>query len=198
MSHYAPPPAEGMGSNRSNTISWCHVYWNHLFLSIWSTINWYSPSWRSGKATCRMLSTPRWANASSLPPGTFFLIFFSIFRFFIFSHFSLLQEVERWREKQRRRGQKAFQDSLIFLTLRILKNFSLRIYFLGLAFKKTKLILKSLKMSMLYCCSSYIAVIYSTLKQSPEQTKRAADNWATGKHLNQQPDNLLRTNLYWH
>ena len=72
MSHYAPPPAEGMGSNRSNTISWCHVYWNHLFLSIWSTINWYSPSWRSGKATCRMLSTPRWANASSLPPGTFF------------------------------------------------------------------------------------------------------------------------------
>ena len=66
--------------------------------------------------------------------NVFFLIFFSIFRFFIFSHFSLLQEVERRREKQRRRGQKAFQDSLIFLTLRILKNFSRRIYFLVLAY----------------------------------------------------------------
>ena len=127
----------------------------------------------------------------------FSINFLSIFIFFIYLIFSL-QEVERWRKKQWRRGQKAFQDSLIFLTLRILKNFSLRIYFLGLAFKKTKLILKSLKKPRLYCCSSYIAVIYSTLKQSPEQTKRAADNWATGKHLNQQPDNLLRTNLYWH
>ena len=133
-SHYAPPPAKGMGSNKFNTISWYHVYWNHLFLSIWSTINWYSPSWRNGKATCRMLSTPRWANASSLPPGTFFSILFSIFRFFIFSHFSLLQEVERWREKQRRRGQKAFKDSLIFLTLRIPKKKSQRIYFLVLAY----------------------------------------------------------------
>ena len=35
MSHFAPPPAEGMGSNWFNTISWYHVYWNHLFLSIY-------------------------------------------------------------------------------------------------------------------------------------------------------------------
>ena len=57
------------------------------------------------------------------------------------------------------------------------------------------LLLTPIKMFMRYFCSWRIAIIYSTLKQSPEQTKGAANNWATRKHLNQLSDNLLRTNL---
>ena len=133
--HSAPPPAEGMGSNRSNTIrlipcilkSSVSIYLIHNQLILAQLEEWEGDLQNA-------LHSQMSERIESSSRNVFFLIFFSIFRFFIFSHFSLLQEVERRREKQRRRGQKAFQDSLIFLTLRILKTISRRIYFLVLAY----------------------------------------------------------------
>ena len=153
-----------------------------------STINWYLPSWRNGKATCRMLSTPRWANASNLPPGTFFFNFlfdFQILYFLPFFSSSGSRATTREAAEERAEGFPRFshfshvENSQEFFWENLLFGSGL---FLTLKFFQ-------------YCCSWHIAIIYSTLKKSPKQTKRAANNWVTRKHLKQQSENLLKTNL---
>ena len=135
MSHYAPPPAEGMGSNRSNTIrlipcilkSSVSIYLIHHQLILAQLEEWEGDLQNA-------LHSQMSERIESSSRNVFFKFIFRFSDSLFSLIFSLLQEVERWREKQRRRGQKAFQDSLIFLTLRILKKKSQRIYFLVLAY----------------------------------------------------------------